>query len=84
MYRKDSREATRDATPQTMIAAFPSFAPVPPLPPAIDTLVTEHHLSLKLLRAEAVAWAASRVESSNFRKVCMAQRGLGRTTIKQA
>jgi hypothetical protein len=34
-YRNDKREATKDATPQTMIVAVVSFAPVPPLDPVM-------------------------------------------------
>ncbi len=39
-YRKDSNEATRDATPQTMTVALVSFEPVPPpdAPPGIPKI----------------------------------------------
>ena len=37
-YRKDSNEATREATPQTMTVALVRFEPVPPpeAPPGIS------------------------------------------------
>ena len=37
-YKKDSNEATRDATPQTMTVALVRFEPVPPpeAPPGIS------------------------------------------------
>lgn len=51
-YRKDTNEATRDATPQTMTVALVRFEPVPPpdAPPGISRSQRSNLEKLKLAR----------------------------------
>lgn len=51
-YRKDSKEATRDATPQTITVALVRFEPVPPpdAPPGISRSQSSKLEELKLAR----------------------------------
>ena len=50
MYKKDNSEATREATPQTIIVAVVSFAPVPPLEDAI-CMFFERNIALSSLKS---------------------------------
>jgi hypothetical protein len=55
-YKKDKRDAIRDATPQTITVVLGRFEPVPP-PPGISRCRVQGKLAQKLSKEQGSFWA---------------------------